>query len=83
MEIEISEGALKNLEALPKKHAAQILAKIEALSCGLHGDIKRLHESDYAYRLRSGKYRILFDIEGEKIVIQKVGDRKNVYDKHC
>jgi len=50
------------------------------LAEGLRGDIKRLHESDYAYRLRSGKYRILFDLEGEKIVVQKIGDRKDVYD---
>ena len=48
MEIEISEGALKDLAGLPKKHAEQILAKIERLSAGLQGDIKRLHESDYA-----------------------------------
>jgi len=80
MEIEITEQALNDLATLPKKHATQILTKIQGLSEGLHGDIKRLQESDYAYRLRSGKYRILFDIEGEKIVIQRIGDRKNVYE---
>ena len=80
MEIEITEGALKALSHLPKRHAAQILVKIQGLAAGLHGDIKRLHESDYAYRLRSGNYRILFDIEGDKVVVQKIGDRKDVYD---
>ena len=80
MGIEITEGALKALAQLPKRHAGQILAKIEGLAAGWHGDIKRLHESDYGYRLRSGKYRILFDLEGDKVVIQKIGDRKNVYD---
>ena len=32
------------------------------------------------YRLRMGDYRILFDIEGDVIVIQKIGNRKDVYD---
>ncbi len=80
MEIELTEGALRALAQLPKRHAAQILTKIQGLAAGLHGDIKHLHESDYGYRLRSGKYRILFDLEGDKVVIQKIGDRKDVYD---
>jgi len=80
MEIEITAGALKALSHLPKRHAAQVLAKIQGMAAGLRGDIKRLHESDYGYRLRSGKYRILFDLEGDKVVIQKIGDRKDVYD---
>lgn len=80
MEIKITEGALRDLGALPKKHAVQILMKIQGLSSSLRGDIKRLHQLDYGYRLRSGKYRVLFDMEGETIVIQKVGDRKDVYE---
>jgi mRNA-degrading endonuclease RelE of RelBE toxin-antitoxin system len=30
--------------------------------------------------LRTGDYRILFDVEGDVIVIRRIGHRKNVYD---
>ena len=53
---------------------------IERLQLGLHGDIKRLHETEAMYRLRMGDYRVLFDVEGGVIVIRRIGNRKDVYD---
>ena len=72
--------ALANLHALPKREAAQILKKITRLESGLHGNIKRLQGADTGYRLRMGDYRVLFDVRGDIILIQKVGHRKDVYD---
>lgn len=77
--VEISERALKSLEGFPKKVALQILTKISRLEKGLVGDIKRLHAKEPIYRLRSGSYRVLFEIEGQIIFITDVGHRKNVY----
>jgi mRNA interferase RelE/StbE len=65
---------------LPKPQASQIVKKIARLENGLHGDIKRLQNVDCGYRLRMGDYRILFDVQGDTIVIQKIGHRKDVYD---
>jgi mRNA interferase RelE/StbE len=31
------------------------------------------------YRFRIGDYRVIFDIEGEEIVILRVGHRKEIY----
>jgi mRNA interferase RelE/StbE len=31
------------------------------------------------YRFRIGQYRIIFDIEGDEIVILRVGHRRNIY----
>ena len=78
--IEYSASALENLDDLPASIRAQILRKIERLQRGLHGDIKRLRAADCACRLRMGDYRILFDVEGDVIIIRRVGNRKNVYD---
>jgi mRNA-degrading endonuclease RelE of RelBE toxin-antitoxin system len=33
------------------------------------------------YRIRTGDYRLRFRIEGETIVIDKIGHRKDVYDE--
>ncbi len=60
--------------------ASQIVRKISRLEQGLHGNIKRLRQADFGYRLRMGDYRILFDIEDDTIVIQKIGHRKDIYE---
>ncbi len=46
----------------------------------MHGDIKRLTAYDYDYRLRAGDHRILFDVVGTKIIIQRILNRKEAYD---
>jgi mRNA interferase RelE/StbE len=79
-QIQYADLAIQNLRRLPKSVAAQILRKVSRLETGLVGNIKQLRESDSGYRLRMGDYRILFDIEGDTIVIQKIGHRKDVYD---
>ena len=78
--IEFADSVADDLRALPKKVADQILRKIARLENGLHGNIKRLQNEDVGCRLRMGDYRILFDVERDRIVIQKVGNRKDVYD---
>jgi len=79
-QIRYAQLAVENLRALPKPIAAQIIRKVSRLEGGLVGNIKRLREADFGYRLRMGDYRILFDLEGDTIVIQKVGHRKDVYE---
>ena len=78
--IEYADSAVDDLRALPKREADQVLRKIARLENGLHGNIKRLQNADIGYRLRMGDYRILFDVERDMIVVQKIGNRKDVYD---
>ena len=78
--IQYTDTALADLEKLPPRIAAQIVRKIDRLQHGLHGDIKRLTNYDHDYRLRSGDFRILFDVTGSKIIIQRIKDRKEAYD---
>ena len=41
-----------------------------------------LSDSDLgSYRFRIGNYRIIFDVEGDKIIILRVGHRKEIYKK--
>jgi len=78
-EIEYGASAIRDLDTLPERVRNQILRKIETLRLGLHGNIKRLHEADYTYRLRIGDYRALFDVERDTIIIRRVGHRKEIY----
>ena len=79
-QVEYGESALADLDSLPADRRAQILRKIERLQQGLVGNIKRLHEAEAGFRLRMGDFRVLFDVEGDVIIIRKIGNRKDVYD---
>ena len=79
-EIEYGASAINDLDGLSEKTRNQILRKIETLRMGLQGNIKRLHSADYCYRLRIGDYRALFDVQGNVIIIRRVGHRKNIYE---
>jgi mRNA interferase RelE/StbE len=79
-QVKYGATAQNDLDSLPEKIRKQILRKIDRLESGLHGDIKRLRGTDRAYRLRMGNYRILFDVQGQVIIIRRIGDRKKIYD---
>lgn len=68
------------LFAFPAKIQRQIAAKIARLQHGFTGDIKKLQATDNVYRLRSGNFRILFEVDGTRIDIRAIRDRKAAYE---
>ena len=81
-ELIYSPSALKQLEKLEYNTKDRIVVALERLrirpeSC----DIKKL-VGMLGYRFRVGDYRIIFDMEKEKLIILvlKIGHRKNIYD---
>lgn len=71
--------ALKDLRRLDKQLSKRIVDRIEFVADDLRGDVKKLTDHSAQYRLRIGDYRVLFDIEGETIVIQRIRNRREVY----
>ena len=45
------------------------------------GDVKRLKNMTLAYRLRVGEYRVLFEVEGDRIIVYRVRHRREAYEK--
>ncbi|MBI4919647.1 type II toxin-antitoxin system RelE/ParE family toxin [archaeon] len=81
-ELIYSPSALKELEKLDKSGRERILTALERLRIRPEsGDIKKLVGMQ-GYRFRVGDYRVIFDIEYEKIqiLIIKIGHSKNIYD---
>ncbi|MCX6773690.1 MAG: type II toxin-antitoxin system RelE/ParE family toxin [Candidatus Micrarchaeota archaeon] len=81
-ELIYSPEALKQLEKLEKDIRERIITALERLrirpeSC----DIKKL-TGMRGYRFRVGDYRVIFDMEKERlmILVLKIGHRKNIYD---
>lgn len=79
--ISFKKSVWKDFEAIPNKDLKRILERIESL-----GENPRLPgckklTGQERYRLRQGRYRILYSIQDEELSvwIVKVGHRKNVY----
>ena len=76
MKIFFSKRAEKYLASIPTRIAMHILDKIQEIP---EGDIKPPSGRKGEYRLRAGKYRILFYIESENLYIVKIDTRGDVY----
>lgn len=78
-QIDFKPRAVKDLKKLPPQDNRQIVKKIEAMQSDLAGDVKRLTNFTPEYRLGVGDYRVLFEIEGQTVVIYRVLHRKDAY----
>jgi mRNA-degrading endonuclease RelE of RelBE toxin-antitoxin system len=82
--VAITEKASAFLDGLPPKLRRQIAAKVERLGVSQHPQGSRLIQESRdgakrVYRLRSGKYRILYTIADEATVVIDIDHRKDVY----
>jgi len=78
-EVEFKPKSIKDLRKIDKNNQKVIIEKIEKMSHNLSGDIKKLTHYTPEYRLRVGNYRILFEIEDDKIIIYTIQHRKESY----
>jgi len=78
-DVRFKPRAIKDIEGLPSRIEGRVLARIEEMSDDLKGDVKRLTNFTPEYRLRVGDFRVLFEIEGETIIIYRVRHRREAY----
>ena len=78
-EIEIRSKAEKDLRVIPKRDGERITKAILALRLGMEGDVKRLTNFTPEYRLRVGDWRVLFEMEADKITIFRILHRREAY----
>jgi len=77
--VQFKPRAIKDIESLTSKFQSRIIKKIEEMNDNLKGDVKQLTDSTPEFRLRVGDYRVLFEIEGETIIVYRVRHRREVY----
>ena len=75
MEIQYSKQAIKFLKKQPASVSQRIRNAIHALPAG---DVKKLSNHN-GYRLRAGSYRVIFDRDGNILMIEKIDNRGQVY----
>ena len=76
MEIRYSRQAIRYLARIDSARKRLVVDKIRQLPSG---DIKRMKNDEYAYRLRVGNMRILFDRYDDYIWIGKIRPRGDIY----
>ena len=80
--IELKPQAQKFIARQTKKVQRQLVTKIEMLRKDPRpAKSKLLHSDKQIYRVRSGDYRIIYQIKDDRLVVlvAKVGNRKDVY----
>lgn len=82
--IEWKRSAVKELKKLDKTVIKRIINSVEALSENpTPKGCRKLKGAEFTYRLRLGKYRIIYSLQSSKLVIEiiKIGHRKEIYRK--
>jgi len=76
-----SDLALKQLRKLDRETGQRIISTLERIRIRPDAYVKKL-VGDEGYRLRVGNYRVILDLDKEKLIILvlTIGQRRNVYD---
>jgi len=82
-DVEYTEQALEHLEGLEDHVAARVVNKVDEATEWTEHRVERLSGYPY-YKLRAGDYRAIltWDKERDVLIVEAVGHRRNVYDRH-
>ena len=82
-EIVFKRSVYKDLKAIPKSDIARILKRIDALADDPRGTGCEKLSGQEKCRVRQGVYRIVYEIEDDRLIVTvvKVGHRGQVYDR--
>ncbi len=79
--IVIKKSAAKEIERIEKKDRIRVIEKIRSLASDPHPAGSKKLSGQEKYRIRQGKYRILYQVlDGELVInVVKVGHRRDIY----
>ena len=76
----LTQRAMKDLEALEKQVRIRIIKKLKEYASKPMRDMRKLESPKIGtYRFRVGEYRVVFDVDGENLVVLRAGHRKTIY----
>ena len=76
----ITERALKDLNSLDQSARRKLVLKLKEYSSSPFKYARKLINPKIGmYRFRIGKYRVIFDIENEHIIVLRIGHRRDIY----
>jgi len=78
----LSKSAENYLYGRSEEDSRLIIKALEEMAIDpFSGDVKKMKGSDDEYRRRAGKYRIIFTVENDVLIVDvlSIGHRKNIY----
>jgi mRNA interferase RelE/StbE len=74
--------AVKDVERLDRKERRRVGETLKRYKENPFAYAHKLVDSTLgSYRFRIGDYRVIFDVEGDEIVVLRIGHRKQIYRK--
>ena len=77
--VEFSKGAAKDFKRLPEQYKILIRNALQKLSDNKHLDIKPLRGEKDIFRIRIGRYRVLYIQIKDVLLITRIAHRKDAY----
>jgi mRNA interferase RelE/StbE len=77
----LSPAAVKALIGMQKRERAQLKARLDKIAAApteLHASVTALQGR---FRLRQGDYRAVFRLDGQDVVVDRIGHRREVYER--
>ncbi len=80
MDVRYERSAERDLSDLPKTDAKAVVDAFAAFAASGVGDVKKLRGvKPPTWRLRVGRFRVLYHREGSALLVTAVVDRKDAY----
>ena len=81
VKIEWTEGAVTDLGKLDRQVVQRILRKLDWFSKNLARVVPEPLSGEFkgTYKLRVGDWRVMYTVEGDAMIIQSIGHRKEIY----
>lgn len=79
-ELVYTKRAAKDISGLDRVAKERIRGTLERYAQSPFNYAKKMVDPALGtYRFRIGEYRVIFDLEGDKIVVLRVGQRREIY----
>lgn len=77
--VTLKPKAEKDLKGMAAADRLRIVDRLRMLEDDLSGDVKKLTNFDPEYRMRSGNWRALFEVDGDQVIVYRILPRKDSY----
>ena len=77
--IRYTGSAVRDLDQLPETDRRVVIRAVQMYAAGGTSDIKKLQGALNLYRLRCGRWRVIFELPEREVLVLRIRDRKDAY----
>jgi len=77
--VRYARRAVDDLDKLPEFDRRAIVAAVRTYAAGATSDVKKLQGMPGGYRLRCGRWRVIFELPPAEVLVLRIRDRKEAY----